>query len=54
MEIFFFIQYLSKKDQGFLSTKPKKQNLFKNMSKGPPFLWQTQIQMIEYGLNDTI
>ena len=22
-------------------------NLFKNVSKGPAFLWQTQIQMIE-------
>ena len=30
------------------------QNLFKSISKGPAFLWQTHIQTIEYGLNDTI
>ena len=29
-------------------------NLFKNVSKGAAFLWQTQIQTIEYDLNDTI
>ena len=31
-----------------------KHNLFKNVSKGPAFLWQAQIQTIEYGLNDAI
>ena len=29
-------------------------SLFKNVFEGPAFLWQTQIQMIEYGLYDTI
>ena len=29
-------------------------NLFKNVSKGPAFLSQTQIQTIEDGLNDTM
>ena len=29
-------------------------NSFKNVSKWPPFLWRTQIQTTEYGLNDTI
>ena len=29
-------------------------NLFKNVSKGAAFLWQTQSQTIEYGLNNTI
>ena len=29
-------------------------NLCKNVFMGPAFLWQTQIQTIEYGLNDTI
>ena len=27
-------------------------NSFKNVSKGSAFLWQMQIQTIEYGLND--
>ena len=31
-----------------------KHNLFKNVSKGPAILWKTQIQTIEYGLNDAI
>ena len=31
----------------------EKQNLFKNVSKWVTFLWQTQIQTIKYGLNDT-
>ena len=31
-----------------------KHNLFKKVSKGPAILWQTQIQTIEFGLNDTI
>ena len=31
-----------------------KRNSFKNVSKGPAFLWQTLIQTIEYGLNDAI
>ena len=34
--------------------KGLEQNSFKNVSKVPAFLWQTQIQPIEYGLNDTI
>ena len=29
-------------------------NMFRNISKRPAFMWQTQIQMIEYGLDDTI
>ena len=29
-------------------------NLFKNVSKGPAFLWQTQIQTTKYGLSDTL
>ena len=29
-------------------------DLFKNVSKGPAFWGQTQIQTIEYGFNDTI
>ena len=29
-------------------------NLFKNVSKGPAFLWQSHIQTIEYDLKDTI
>ena len=29
-------------------------NKSKNVSKGPPFLLQTQFQTLEYGLNDTI
>ena len=29
-------------------------NLCKNVFMGPAFLWQTQIQTIEYGLKDTI
>ena len=28
-------------------------NLFKNVSKYVIFLWNTQIQTIKYGLNDT-
>ena len=36
------------------SYKILKHNIFKNVSKGPAFLWQTQIQAIEYGLNDAI
>ena len=27
-------------------------NLFKNVSKWVTFFWQTQIQSVEYGLND--
>ena len=27
-------------------------HLFKNVSGGPDFLWQTKIQAIEYGRND--
>ena len=30
------------------------QFLFENVSNGPAFLWKTQIQTIEYGLNDMI
>ena len=29
-------------------------NLFKNVSNGPAFWWQTQIQTLENDLNDTI
>ena len=35
-----------------LLTKVLEPNLFKNVSNWGSFLWQTQIQTIEYGLND--
>ena len=42
-----------KLDLSFLFLLLLERNLFKNISKVPAFLWQTQIQMNEFGLNDT-